>query len=203
MEISSWIINNSIEIAAAFLGILYIFLSITRNIFLWPIGLLTSAMYVYVFFISKFYADMGLQVYYVIISIYGWYLWLNGRQGTEKKNPTVIRASRKLIIVLLFITIAQFFVIGYILDYYTDSSIPYWDALTTSASITATWMLARKIIDHWIVWVIVDIISLGLYVYKQLYPTAILFVVYTVMAVIGYIEWKKELEKSVQPVLSE
>ncbi len=83
--------------------------------------------------------------------------------------------------------------IWYILTRFTDSTIPGWDAFTTALSITATWMLARKIIEHWYIWIIVNTVSIGLYIYKGLYPTVILFIVYALMAVVGYIEWRKEI----------
>ena len=93
--------------------------------------------------------------------------------------------------ILLLITTVTFLGIGVILKRYTDSPMPFWDAFTTAASFTATWMLARKILEHWILWIIVDAVSMGLYLYRDLYPTLILFAIYTSMAIIGYIEWKK------------
>jgi nicotinamide mononucleotide transporter len=97
--------------------------------------------------------------------------------------------------ILLGIMLVLFFLIGYVLDHYTDSPLPYWDALTTAGSIVATWMLTRKILEHWIVWVFVDLVSMGLYLYRGLYPTAFLFLVYTIMAVVGYLEWRRSKNK--------
>ncbi|MDP2891472.1 MAG: nicotinamide riboside transporter PnuC, partial [Bacteroidota bacterium] len=94
---------------------------------------------------------------------------------------------------LAVISFMLFFLMWFILDNYTDSNVPVADSLATSFSIVATWMLARKILEHWVVWIFVDAFSIGLFWYKELYPTVILFVVYTIMAVIGYIEWKKEM----------
>ncbi|HSH52142.1 MAG TPA: nicotinamide riboside transporter PnuC, partial [Bacteroidales bacterium] len=96
---------------------------------------------------------------------------------------------------LVLATAVLFGIIAFILVNFTDSEIPYWDAFTTAGSFVATWMLARKIIEHWLIWIIVDAVSLGLYIYKGLYATVILFAVYTLLAIIGYIEWKKELKK--------
>lgn len=188
--------ENKIEIAGAVLGVLYILFSIRQHILTWPTGLLTSLFYVVVFFKSGFYADMGLQAYYVVISIYGWYYWLKGgtaeRTDNEKQLP-VQKTPRKLYLNLLIVTLLIYAVILFILLYFTDSTVPFMDSLTTALSITATWMLAKKYIEHWIIWVFVDIVSAGLYIYKGLLPTVILFAVYTVMAVIGYREWKKNL----------
>lgn len=190
-----WISNNYIELAGAIFGLLYIILSIKQNIWCWPIGVITSALYIYVFFVTGFYADMGLQVYYLVVSIYGWYFWMYGGKSKKQDNLKISKAGFWLSAYLILVTVLLFGIIAFILVKFTDSVIPYWDAFTTAGSFVATWMLARKIIEHWIIWVIVDSVSLGLYIYKGLYPTVILFAVYTALAVIGYIEWKKELKK--------
>lgn len=190
-----WISDNYIELLGTVFGLLYILLSIKQNIWCWPVGLITSALYVYVFFVTKFYADMGLQVYYVIVSIYGWYHWKFGAKSKQQDDLKISKTTFKLGLILFFSTIVLFILIAYILVNYTDSEVPYWDSFTTAASFVATWMLARKLIEHWIVWIVVDAVSLGLYVYKGLYPTVILFAVYTILAVLGYIEWKKEYKK--------
>ena len=193
-EILEWLLSNKIEILGAILGILYIFFSIRQNIFTWPTGLLTSVLYVFVFFQSKFYADMGLQVYYVGISIYGWYYWVKGKKP-ENSDSVPVKETRKILwLKLAAVTLLLYGVILYILLNFTDSPVPFMDTLTTALSIVATWMLARKYIEHWLIWVVVDIISTGLYIYKELWPTVILFIVYTVMAVLGYVEWKKDLK---------
>ncbi len=191
--IARWVAANYIEVLGAVLGMVYIVLSIRQNILTWLTGLLTSVFYIYIFFVSKFYADMGLQVYYVFVSIYGWYYWLKGKHDETEKQVPVSQVSLKQIAVLSGVSVLIYFVILHILLNYTDSPVPYADSLTTALSIVATWMLARKILEHWIVWVFVDAFSALLYIYKGLWPTTILFVVYTVMAVLGYIEWKKEL----------
>jgi len=193
-QILFWIFNNYIELLGALFGLLYIILSIKQNIWCWPIGLITSALYIYVFFITKFYADMGLQVYYLVVSIYGWYFWMFGGKSTKKDDLKISNVGFRRFLYLAVATAVLFGIIAFILVNFTDSEIPYWDAFTTAGSFVATWMLARKIIEHWLIWIIVDSVSLGLYIYKGLYATVILFAVYTLLAVIGYIEWKKELK---------
>jgi len=194
-QILLWIAQNYIELMGLIFGLLYIVLSIKENIWCWPAGLITSALYIYVFFNTKFYADMGLQVYYLIVSVYGWYFWMFGSKSKKQDDLKISRIKSKLAILLSIAFILLFVLISYILVNFTDSEIPYWDSFTTAASFVATWMLARKIIEHWIIWVVVDTISLGLYIYKGLYPTVILFAVYTILAILGYIEWKKQLKK--------
>lgn len=192
----SWINNNIIEVLGTVLGILYILFSIKQNIFTWPSGLLSSLLYIIVFFQSGFYADMGLQFYYVFISIYGWYHWLKGETKSnknEKSKLPVKRLKNKLVLQLIIAFILIYITILFILLKYTDSTVPFMDTLTTALSIVATWMLAKKYIEHWLIWIFVDIMSAGLYIYKNLWPTVLLFTIYTIMAVAGYREWKKSL----------
>jgi len=201
MEIVSkflqWLFVNYIEILATITGLIYLVYSVKGSILLWPFGIITSALYVYVFFRSRIYADMGINIYYVIISIYGWVHWSMGGNNDNHEIP-VLRLKLKLGLILALITLIIFIIIAFILNNYTDSDIAYWDAFVTAASITATWMLARKIMEHWLIWVIVDAISIALYVYKGLYPTVLLFTVYSSLAVIGYFEWKKQWKEQNQ-----
>ena len=186
-----WILKNYIEILATVTGLIYLLYSIQGKVLLWFYGLITSLLYVYVFFKSKIYADMGINVYYVIVSIYGWIHWYR-RGNDNKKGLPLSRLKLGNGIILLAITFVIFIIIAFILKKFTDSSIIIWDSILTAGSITATWMLARKILEHWLIWVVVDALSIGLYVYKGLYPTVILFIVYTTLAVAGYFEWIKQ-----------
>lgn len=195
-----WLNQHYIEIFGAASGIIYVFLEIRQNIWLWPLGIVTSALYIWIFYNSGFYADMGLQWYYLFISIYGWILWSKvkykseGRgEGESNRMLVISRVTLRLAILLLFVSLSLFVGIWFVLDSFTDSTIPGWDAFTTALSIVATWMLARKILEHWFIWVLVNIVSVGLYIYKGLYPTVVLFIVYATMAIVGYFEWRKEM----------
>ena len=134
---------------------------------------------------------MALQFYYVAISIYGWWHWLHG--SGPGHFLAVTRTTQAMWLKLLAVSILLFAIIAFVLARFTDSPVPFWDALTTALSIVATWMLAQKKIEHWLLWVVVDILSIGLFIVKELYPTTVLFVVYSVLAVYGYLAWKKEL----------
>lgn len=196
--LTTFLWENNIELLGAFLGLLYIFFSIKQHILTWPTGLLTSLLYVIVFFQSGFYADMGLQVYYVFISIYGWYFWLKGgkKENTQGSQQVPVRKTPlKMMLYSIPVTAAIYIVLLFVLLNFTDSTVPYMDSLTTALSISATYMLAKKYIEHWLIWVFVDIFSAGLYVYKNLWPTVVLFLVYTIMAVIGYKNWEKDLKE--------
>lgn len=195
--VTEYIAHNYVELLAMALGFVSIVLQIRQSLWLWPVNIVLVSLYIFVYFESKLYADMSLQVYYLIISVYGWIYWFTGRQkrGGDRKVP-VVRTSAKLWAVLTIAAVALFVLISYILINYTDSDIPYWDAFTTALSFVATWMLARKHIENWIIWIIVDAVSIGLYIYKGLFPTTVLFTVLTILAFIGYFEWKKELQET-------
>lgn len=187
----NWIIENYIEIVGALIGFAYIYFEIKQKIWLWPCGIVMALFYIYIFFESKFYADMSIQFYYIGVSIWGWHLWL---KKSERDNTHEISTlSRRLGLRLLSVTTLIYCVISYLLIYYTDSPMPYWDSLTTSLSITATWMLARKIIEQWLVWIVVNFISVVLYVIKDLHATSILYFVFGVLAIVGYYQWKNTL----------
>ncbi len=208
-----WLNQHYIEIFGAASGIIYVFLEIRQNIWLWPLGIVTSALYIWIFYNSGFYADMGLQWYYLFISIYGWILWSKGKsekgrvlrqaqepldkkileEGRIIKQLSVSRLGFRTGLVLFAISLILFAGIWLVLERFTDSTIPGWDAFTTALSIVATWMLARKILEHWFIWVLVNIVSVGLYIYKGLYPTVVLFIVYATMAIVGYFEWRREM----------
>lgn len=190
-----WISANIVEVIGTLSGFIFLYFEIKQSKWLWPVGLFSAVMYIYVFFVAKFYADMGLQFYYVFISVYGWFHWSRSKGQNEKELP-VVNLGRRLFLKLLLASLFIYIAISFILVNYTDSPIPYWDSFTTALSIVATWMLAQKILEQWLVWVIVDAVSMGLYLYKELYPTAILFAFYTVLALYGYIQWKKDLVKS-------
>lgn len=190
-----WISTHIIEIIGTLSGFVYLYFEIKQSKWLWPVGLFSALMYIYVFFVAKFYADMGLQFYYVFISIYGWIYW--SRSSSQNKvELTVSSLKMPLFFKLLLASFVIYIAISFILVNYTDSPLPYWDSFTTALSIVATWMLARKILEQWLVWVLVDAVSMGLYLYKQLYPTAILFAVFTVLALYGYFQWKKDMIKT-------
>lgn len=185
-----WVLSNYIEILATITGLIYLIYSVKGNILLWVFGLITSLLYVFVFYQAKIYADMGVNIYYVIISIYGWIHWSKSMNNT--KELPVIKINFRMGLMLLLTSILIFVLIAFVLKKFTDSDIAFWDAFTTSLSVIATWMLARKILEHWIIWIVVDAVSVGLYVYKGLYPTVFLFIVYSSLAIMGYIEWHKK-----------
>lgn len=200
---TDWIINNYIEIFGAVAGIIYVFLEIRQNIWLWPVGIITSAVYIYVFFTGKLYADMSLQGYYLAISVVGWYWWLKGSglgvkterlRDEETKRLKVTRLTLQTAIILAIIFSGLFAIMWFVLDRFTDSPVPVWDSFITSLSIVATWMLARKIYEHWFLWIIVNTAAAILFFIRGLYPTVVLYFIYLVMSFAGLKAWKSSTE---------
>ena len=182
---------NWIEITGALLSLIYLNLSIRQKVSLWFYGIVSSLFYIVIFFDAKLYADMSLQFYYVFISIYGWINWKKGQADNGAELATN-QLSRRLMLQLLLATGLIYILYYVVLSQFTDSTIPKADSLVGALSVVATWMLARKLIENWLVWIVTDAICIALYVYKGLYPTAFLFVIYTAMAGVGYWQWRKK-----------
>ncbi|MCK5105615.1 MAG: nicotinamide mononucleotide transporter [Cyclobacteriaceae bacterium] len=196
--IVNWVSENYFELFASGLGFVAIFLQIRQNVWYWLVSIIMVSMYIYIYIDAKLYADMSLQVYFLVISFYGWYMWLFGnKQNHQRSELKVSSATKKMIGILTLITIFLFFFIAWILITFTNSDLPYWDSFTTALSFVATWMLARKILENWLIWILVDAVSIGIYIYKDLYPTAVLFLFLTVLAFVGYARWKKDLNQTV------
>jgi nicotinamide mononucleotide transporter len=191
-----WLVANWIENLAVITGIIYIFLSVKQQVSCWYFGVASSLLYLFVFFQSKIYADMALQAYYVVIGVYGWIHWAGIDEKRKSPELPISRLNKKNSLILVVITILLMLGIAQFLIHFTDSPVPWVDAFTTSISFVATWMLARKILEHWIIWVVVDLVCVGLFYYRGLYPSIVLFLVYTVLAVIGHFEWLREWKKA-------
>lgn len=195
--LASITISEWIEIIATILALIYLYLEVKEKKALWLFGILSSAIYAYVYFNSQFYADFGLMIYYVIISIYGWIHWVKGSQSDSQPDLIISRITLKQTLNLLAITAVIYSIILLILLYLpkyiglSESSYPYIDAFTSAASIVATWMLSQKILEQWYVWIVVNAICIYMYYAKDLKTTAILFIIYTIGSVIGLRTWIK------------
>jgi nicotinamide mononucleotide transporter len=182
---------NSFEIVAAIFGVISVFLSVRQNIWSWPTAIVNVGMYIVVFYRSKLYSDTGLQVVYVILNFYGWYQWLYG--GKNHTELPVSRTSGRLAAILVVIGAISTMALGTFVSHNTDASLPYMDALTTSTSLVAQWMMTKKLLENWIIWVAVDVVYIGMYIYKDLYVTSLLYAVFLGLSVMGYIQWKRTL----------
>lgn len=192
----NWLADNWLELFGVVSTIVYLVLSIRQSIWLWPLGALSSALYVAIYFVHKFYADMGLQVYYLIISIYGFYVWASHKTKTGE-TLQICSPTKKQWIILTIATAGAFLLLYFVLNNLTDSPIPVGDAFTTALAITATWMLTRKMIEQWLIFIVADGVSVALYASKGMQLTAFLYIIYTVMAVLGYLKWRREYKQAV------
>lgn len=185
-----------LEVAGTLLSLVYLYFSINQKAIFWLFGLLSSLLYVVVFTQTKFYADASLQVYYVVISLYGLWNWRYGKKVDTKGHFPIQGVALGMWITLAAVTALIW--IGYyqLLVNFTDSEVAFVDSLTTACSITATWMLAKKMLHQWILWIFIDLVSATVYLQKGLYTTAVLFLIYTVMAYVGYRKWLVEYRKS-------
>ena len=189
-----------IEIAGAVIGLLYLYLEYRASVYLWPVGVVMPLFYIYIFFVSRFYADMGINIYYLFASIYGWIRW--NKSASQKQGLAITHMPFRYWSIALLALSILFAVIAWILIRFTDSPVPFGDSFTTALSIVAMWMLANKYIEQWGLWIIVNVVSCALYAWKGLYPTALLYVVYSIVPVFGYFKWKQlmlsELKETVR-----
>lgn len=180
-----------LEAVAVAFGIVSVFLSVRQHIWSWPTALINVALYFWLFYRVGLYSDMGLQVVYFVLSLYGWYEWLYGGRG--RTRLAVSRATPRLWIVLVGIGLVCWLVLGSITSRLRGAALPYVDAATTTTSLLAQWMMTRKILENWTVWVAVDVVYVGMFIFKHLYLTAGLYAVFLVLAVLGHVEWKRSL----------
>ncbi len=189
-----WLRLHWLEAAGTLTGLLYVLYTIRKSNLLWLFGGISSALYIIVFYQSRIYAYMIVYAYYVGMSFYGWYNWTRIRRvdGQEEAELQVKRVDATGLFMYMAASLITGSLFYLLLRLFTDSDTAVADAVLSASSMTATWMLARKILQHWLFWIAIDMASLGLMIYKGLYPSALLFLTYTVLAIKGYIEWKKE-----------
>lgn len=185
---------TSLEIVAAAFGIISVYLSVRQNIWSWPTAIVNVGLYIFVFYRSRLYADTGLQVVYVVLNCYGWYNWLHG--GKNRTGLVVSRTPLRLALVLIACVTASTLAMGSLLDRHTDAALPRLDALTTSTSLAAQWMMTRKLLENWLVWVAVDVVYIGMYIDRSLYVTAVLYFVFLVLSAFGYKQWRESSSAS-------
>ena len=174
-------------------GLLCVWLLIRENIWTFPIGMIYALVSVAVFTQHRLYADVLLSGYYVIMNGYGWYYWSFGGERTAADDLSVTFTPSQIRWILIVLTALATLIMGWAFATYTDTQLPYWDSATTCMSFAAMWMTARKYIDNWIVWLIVDIIAATIYLVKGIELYAILYGVYLMMAIMGWRAWHKHL----------
>ncbi len=184
--------NLWIEITGTLTGVLGVWLTIRQNIWCFPIGIVNVLLYSWLSFHNQIYANAMLQLVFMLVLLYGWYNWTKG--GSVEPELPVSRSSRNLLLTLAAFFVFTFSAVYFILIRYTDSDVPVADTFTFSLGIIAQYLIARKKIENWHLWIIVNVVSTGLYIYKDLYFMAGFYLLLIAMAVIGYKEWKRYLQ---------
>ena len=182
---------SPIELIAVFTAILYLVLAVRQNILCWSAWIISSCLYFFIMFQANLYMESVLQIFYVIMGIYGWKQWSKGDVEVDfEVNTMTFRDHVKIVSCILALSI--FF--GFILEQFTNAALPFWDSLTTWGAVITTYLVAKKFIENWIYWFVIDFVSVFLFVSRDLYLTAGLFFVYLIIICFGYSAWKKEME---------
>lgn len=181
---------NWFEIVAAALAITYLILAMQQNILCWAAWIISSIMYLFVMFSAGLYMESGLQIFYIVMGIYGCIQW-NNRSSNNNLTVSTWPIINHIYILLILIVLVTFS--GLILSNLTEAVSPYIDAFTTWGAIIATYMVAKKILENWYYWFVVDFVSVFLFLSRELYTTALLFSIYIILVIFGFIAWRKSM----------
>lgn len=181
-----------LEAFAVLFGLLSVWYSKNRNILVFPTGIINTAIFVYICLAAKLYADMAINVYYTVMSVYGWYVWT--RKVDSRELPVSYNTGKENFFSFFFF-FASFGLWYFILTQYTDSDVPVWDSLTTAIFIVAMWLMAKKKVENWWAWIIGDLLSVPLYFYKGLVLSSFQFLVFTGLAVAGLLAWRNDVKR--------
>lgn len=179
-----------LEWFGVFTGILCVWLAAKNNIWNWPFAIISVVIYIFIFFESRLYADMGLQVYFLGMNLYGWYFWSKNKNNPQASRPISSITSKEILFSIIGISVFTI-AIGFLLHKETNASFPFIDSFCTACSLIAQLFLARKVLQNWLIWIFVDLIYVGVYFSKDLYATGLMYVLYIFIAIMGYLDWRK------------
>ena len=180
------------EVIAVLLAIAYLVLAIRQNIWSWAAAFVSTSIYLVLMYRAQLYMESALQVFYIGMAVYGWWQWRHG-PGPSRSLPVTRWPASTHVIAISAVLVATL-VSGWLLGRFTDQALPYLDSFTTFGALITTWMVARKILENWIYWFVIDSVSIYLYISRDLLLTAGLFAGYLVLVVIGYLAWRRDLE---------
>lgn len=182
-----------LEAIAVFFGVASVYYSMKENILVYPTGIISTLIYVWICIQVGLYADMGINAYYFSMSIYGWYLW--SRPTAEGTTLPITWLNTRGVVEALLLFFASYALLAFILLRFTDSDVPYVDSFTTASAFVGMYLMAKKKVENWIAWIITDLVSVPLYFYKGLILTSFQFLIFTVLAVLGLLAWIKSARK--------
>lgn len=197
----AWHLTSGWEILAVVLAIAYLLLAIKENIWCWAAALLSTLIYVFLFFDVNLYMESALQIFYIVMAIYGWSQWRHHQNSQQDLQISVWSAKHHLLAITLIIVLVA--TSGSLLENNTDAAYPWLDSFTTWGAVITTWMVAKKILENWLYWLVIDSVSIYLYIEKELYLTALLFSLYIGLCVVGYYRWNKTYLQNQQPACYE
>ena len=183
-----------LQIVGTTLGLLYLWLEYKANIWLWIVGAIMPVVHGVLYFQSGIYADAAMQLYYVLAGVYGLVVWK--RRPKKSDHGDIRHTPMKWIVPLVAVYAVLHVAFYFFLSECTDSRVPLFDSMSTALSIVAMWMLSRKLVEQWLVWLVVDMISVGLYIYKGIPITAGLYALYCILAVAGYVRWRRQAQRA-------
>jgi len=172
-------------------ALVYIVLAAFENVWCWLFGIISSALSVYLCYTGNLFLESGLSFFYVVIGLYGWYQWMHGSEG--KTALKIISYSKNKNVYLILIGLAAWAPLGFVAHTFSTQALPYLDAFITAFSLVATWMTAKKIIQNWLYWIVIDALAIILYASREFYLIALLYFIYTLIALVGYIKWRKKI----------
>ncbi len=189
--------SSALEIIAASLGVLSVWYAKKANILVYPTGIVSVLIYVFICYNAELYADMGINAYYFVFSVYGWIMWSRKGENKEEELP-VTYSDRKTWLISIGVFLLSVVVIQVLLRIfkagdtaYWSSFVPYTDTFTTAVAIVGMWLMAVKKVENWLFWIATDVVSVPLYIYKGLVFTSLQYFVFLVLAVMGYFEWRR------------
>lgn len=183
-----------LEIIAVIASLLYVILAAKKNRWCWPAAFISTALYTFLFYKFYLWMDSFLQIYYMVMAFYGWYCWNKDTDHTQKKDIQLKTYRLNTHVISIVILSVLSFVVGVLMDTYTPTDFPYLDSATTVFAIFATYLVAQKVIENWLYWIVINSVSIYLYVEKGLTPTAFLFIFFVVISFYGYFTWKREFK---------
>lgn len=189
---------NWVEIVGAIFGLLYLYYEYKADLKMWPAGIIMSSFYTFVFIHATFYSFACINIYYILAGIYGWIKWRKPINTNSEENTDIglCHAPTRLFLPLSIASIVIFGIIVFILQTFTDSKVVYGDSFVTTISIVAMWMLAHKYVEQWLLLIVINIVSVFLYLYQDLYPTSIMYLIYSIVSMFGYIKWRRMVTKT-------
>lgn len=190
--------SSLLELAAVVFAILYLVLAVKENILCWGAAIISVLIFLFIFWEVKLYMQSGLQVYYLGMAVFGWYQWRFAKAGSDSLQVSMWSVQQHLV-ALTFIVLLTL-ISEYFLNSGTDARLPFLDSFTTWASVVTTYMVTRKVLENWIYWLVIDSLSIYLYIDRELYFTALLFVAYIVIVFFGWFSWLKSYQQKIETV---